>query len=122
MKIGFISLLAIMPIFSFASTDIESIKSLDIKASNYRLLAIECITDIKLTKRSKLEIESCKLFHSFVATEYPRLKSDLEEAQNNAKIEGSAEGLNSPELREKLVLIMSARSHMNIAGTISRDL
>ncbi|WP_217633062.1 hypothetical protein [Marinobacterium iners] len=75
---------------------------------------------MKLTKRKALEINSCKSFFQFVREDYPRLKSDLESAELKAKDQGRSEGLQSEILREKLVFIMSVRSHMSIAGTVSK--
>ncbi|MGD9860236.1 MAG: hypothetical protein AB7S90_09275 [Marinobacterium sp.] len=103
-----------------AENEIAYLKGLDTKASKYRMMAIECVTDMKLTKRKAREINSCNSFFKFVQEDYPSLKSDLELAELEAKDQGSSEGLQSENLRERLVFIMSVRSHMNIAGTASK--
>lgn len=103
-----------------AENEIAYLKGLDAKASEYRMMAIECVTDMKLTKRKAQEINSCKSFFQFIQEDYPKLKSDLESAELKVKDQGNYEGLQSENLRERLVFIMSVRSHMNIAGTVSK--
>ncbi len=97
-------------------------KKIESEASNYRILAIECITDKKLTKKETFKIESCINFKNFVKSKYPILKSSLESAQERAKIQAKSEGIESRQLREVLVLLMSARSHMKIAGELSAQI
>ncbi len=48
-----------------AENEIAYLKGLDAKASKYRMMAIECVTDVKLTKIKAQEINSCKSFFSF---------------------------------------------------------
>lgn len=107
---------------SHASDDLDNLKSLEATASNYRMMAIRCITDIKITKKQKKHLDSCQKFQQFVQNEYQVLKDSLQLAQDKAKHQGRNDGLNNDQLREKLVLIMSTRSHMNIAGGIAAKL
>lgn len=120
MKYLLTALLLFLSPLCVAENEIAYLKGLDAKASKYRMMAIECVTDMKLTKRKAQEINSCKSFFQFVQEDYPKLKSDLESAELKAKDQGISEGPQSENLREMLVLIMSIRSHMNIAGTVSK--
>lgn len=120
MKYLLTALLIFLSPLCVAENEIAYLKALDAKASKYRMMAIQCVTDMKLTKRKAREINSCNSFFKFVQEDYPSLKSDLESAELKAKDQGSSEGLQSENLRERLVFIMSVRSHMNIAGTVSK--
>ncbi|QKX17659.1 hypothetical protein [Microbulbifer sp. YPW1] len=112
------SLLLIFPLSCIGSDEISHLKALDAKASEYRKMSIECVTDAKLSKKPLAEVGTCKLLYQFTIDEYPGLKESIVEAEKDAKLEGVAKGLESPALREKLVLIMSAKSHVSIAGSI----
>lgn len=119
MKLKYLfSLLLIFPLTVVGSDDISELKALDTKASEYRKMCIECVTDVKLSRKRLDELGTCKVLYQFTINEYPSLKQGIVEAEESAKLEGEANGLDNPALREKLVLIMSAKSHMSIAGSI----
>ncbi|MCA0902221.1 hypothetical protein [Microbulbifer agarilyticus] len=119
MRINYIfHVMLIFPLSCIGSDEISHLQALDTKASEYRKMSIECITDAKLSKKPFAEIDTCKLLYKFTTDEFPGLKDSIVQAEESAKLEGEAKGLGSPDLREKLVLIMSAKSHMSIAGSI----
>lgn len=120
MKLLLITLLLSLSPFCVAANEIDNLKKLESDASRYRMMAIECVTDVRLTKKDPRDLGSCSSFFLFVREDYPSLKSNLESAEIKAKEQGNSEGLQSETLREKLVLIMSIRSHMNIAGSVSK--
>lgn len=104
------------------SETLSEFQKIEAEASLYRMLAIECITDKKITKQESVKIESCKKFNRFVTANYPALKSNLEKAQEQVKTSAQATGLESASVRQSLILLMSARSHMKIAGEISAQI
>jgi predicted phage tail protein len=119
MKLSYISLvLFFQSTFAFSEV-FSNPKEIESEASRYRMLAIECITDKKITKKETLTIESCKELTDFVKSKYPNLKASLENAQQQVKVTANSEGLESGNIRETLILLMSARSHMQVAGEIS---
>ena len=119
MKLSYISLVLFFS-STFAFSEVFSDpKKIESEASRYRMLAIECITDKKITKKEVLAIDSCRAFTDFVRSKYPNLKASLENAQQQVKVTANTDGLASENVREILILLMSARSHMQIAGEIS---
>ncbi|VUD47836.1 hypothetical protein TDB9533_01107 [Thalassocella blandensis] len=118
MKIRYISLLLFFNC-TYVYSEAFSPEEIESQASHYRMLAIECITDKKIMKKETLAIESCRAFKGFIKSKYPILKTSLESAQRQVKVVANTEGLESKNVRETLVLLMSARSHMQIAGEIS---
>lgn len=119
MKLSYISLVLFFhSACTWSEVFYDPIK-IESEASHYRMLAIECITDIKITRKEAVEIESCKSFSDFVKSKYPNLKASLENAQQQVKVTANAEGLTSKNVKEILILLMSARSHMQIAGEIA---
>lgn len=118
MKNKIVFLLAFFPLISFAEGEITHLKTLDETASKYRMMAIECATDVKLQKKALKEVSTCRTLYDFTSNEYPKLKASVVEAEQKVKQEAIDKGLNAAGLRDKLVLIMSAKSHMNIAGSI----
>ena len=122
MRLAYISLILFLQSTFACSEVLSDPKEIESEASHYRMLAIECITDKKITKKEILEIESCKAFNGFVKYKYPSLKASLENAQQQVKATANAEGLTSENVRKILILLMSARSHMQIAGEISNKI
>ncbi|SEA30920.1 hypothetical protein [Microbulbifer marinus] len=118
MKIISLFLILFFPAVCFGADELSYLVTLDAKASDYRKMSIECVTDAKLTKKALDEIETCKVLYNFTTEEFSALKESLIKAEENAKIEAESNGLESPVLREKLVLIMSAKTHMQMAGAI----
>lgn len=114
MKFTSVILLWLLSFVCFASEEIEYLKALDREASNYRLRCIECVTDAKLTKKRVTELEACKTLYSYTSNGYLGLKQKIIAAEKDAKNEGESKGLESRELRDKLILIMSAKSHMSV--------
>lgn len=119
MKLSYISLVLLFHSTFTFSEAFYNPKEIESEASRYRMLAIECITDKKITKKETSSIESCMEFTDFVKSKYPNLKKSLESAQQQVKVTANSEGLESEYVREILILLMSARSHMQIAGEIS---
>ena len=113
-----IILLSLLSFGCFASEEKQSLKSLDEEASSYRIMCIECVTDAKLTKKKLSDLDTCKALYSYTTNGYQNLKDKIIAAEEAAKKEGESKGLDSRELRDKLILIMSAKSHMSIAGSI----
>lgn len=118
MRVKMLSLLLIVPSWVFAESDVAHLESLNERASQYRLLVIECAVDFKISKLPINQVKSCIQLYAFTESGYPQLKSSVIRAKENVRKEGVDNGLRHPGLRKKLSLIMSAKSHMNIAGTI----
>ena len=122
MRNSIVFFLFLISTYCFGESKAPSLKDLDITASEYRMMSIECVADLKITSSNKDNIKSCERFFNFVRNDYENLKSSLENQEIMVKEQGRVEGLDSDGLRSKLVLIMSVRSHMRIAGMVSREI
>ena len=118
MKIKSLLFLVFLSFNCIASDDVKYLETLDEQASRYRIMCIECVTDAKLSKKNINELDSCKDLYSYTKKGYLDLKNKLVAAEEAAKLEGQSKGLESVELRNKLIVIMSAKSHMSIAGSM----
>ncbi|MDO3387825.1 hypothetical protein QWI17_18420 [Gilvimarinus sp. SDUM040013] len=118
MKSFIFALILTIPSICLATNDTAYLKSLESQASDYRILAIACVIDVKLESKPLAEVDSCGTLYEFTRDEYPALKQSLMDAEKSAQEQGEEKGLQKPILREKLALIMSAKSHMSIAGSI----
>lgn len=103
---------------ALAQTSTADLKALEATASRYRMMSIECVTDVKIDNKPLSQTPSCIALNQFISIEYNSLKSGLEKAESDAKQQADAKGLQAFGLREKLILILSARSHMQVGGNI----
>lgn len=116
----YILLLIFLPTIALASKESGNLVELDSAASDFRMLAIKCATDLKLTKKDKLDLPSCNNLTQFISNDLDGINNRLKTAQNEAKSRGTRLGLEDPQLRNDLILIMSARSHLNIATMVTK--
>lgn len=122
MKTGYLFLAMFFHSAVVCSDAVSDPVKIESEASLYRMLAIECITDKKITKKDPSDIQTCNSFRGFVKSRYPELKASLEKAQQQVKLQAQTEGLTSKNVRDSLILLMSARSHMKIAGEIATEI
>ena len=118
MNLNLLLFLFLFPLVCFGVDEISHLEALEVQASKYRKMSIECVTDVSLTKKEIVEVDTCKLLYKFTISEYPILKENLVKAEEKAKLDAETSGFEDTRLRERLILIASAKSHMSVAGSI----